>query len=159
MSYAYQCTSWMMIHSHVQRHVQIEVFLNAQKLIWTCRQSYCKLYVNFVTYSQWTYKYKTDNKRKDSKKSEDTANERERESVKLPHQNNAAVKRGRRKKPMNGKKRPRRRYLDFSVLLKNCQLSSQDIRKYFQPWRGISTMPIYNGTITQQCEECLVRVK
>ena len=58
---------------------------------------------------------------------------RERESVKLPHQNNAAVKRGKRKKPMNGKKRPRRRYLDFSVLLKNCQLSSQDIRKYFQP--------------------------
>lgn len=85
MSYAYQCTSWMMIHSHVQRHVQIEVFLNAQKLIWTCRQSYCKLYVNFVTYSQWTYKYKTDNKRKDSKKSEDTANERERESLSNCH--------------------------------------------------------------------------
>lgn len=157
MSYAYQSTSWMMIHSHVQRHVQTEVFLNTQKLIWTCWQSYCKLCINFVMYSQWTYKYKT--QRQNTEREGEGEGERERESFKLPTQNNAAVKRGRRKKPMNGRKRPRRKYLDFSLLLKNCQLSSQHIREYFQPWRGISTMPMYNGTITKQCEECLVRVK
>ena len=84
-------------------------------------------------YSQWTYKYKTQRQNTEREGEGEGEGERERESFKLSTQNNAAVKRGRRKKPVNGRNCPRRRYLDFSLLLKNCQLSSQHIREYFQP--------------------------